>query len=380
VVFAHKTTEGWEALLSGMIKEGWVITSSWPIATERPGRLRSQDSAALATSVHLVCRPRDAAAPVGDWAEVARELPGRVRTWMDRLVAEGVRGADLVFACIGPAMEIYSRYSRVVDAQDREIPLGGDPTASDPCTQGYLAKVWEVVGRIALEQVLGDSRGGATAFEEDARLTALFLWAIQGSADESTEPSLASAEESLPDESETGSTTRGYTLVYDVVRRFAQPLGIHLESWEGRIIETEGGIVRLLALTERIPQLFEEEDVQKLALEPEESSHSRQMTLFPEQEVSPHEKGSPTPKGRRGARAGVVQAGSELRRRTTLDRLHTAMLLQAHGASVPLRTLLKEEKKHGPEFERLARSMTALYPQGSEERRLLEALALAIPD
>ena len=54
VVFAHKTTEGWEALLSGMIKAGWTVTCSWPIATERPGRLRSQNSAALAT----VCSSR----------------------------------------------------------------------------------------------------------------------------------------------------------------------------------------------------------------------------------------------------------------------------------------------------------------------------------
>jgi len=67
VVFAHKTTEGWEALLNGVIRGGWTITGSWPIATERPGRLRSQDSAALATSVHLVCRPRPEDAPVGDW-------------------------------------------------------------------------------------------------------------------------------------------------------------------------------------------------------------------------------------------------------------------------------------------------------------------------
>jgi adenine-specific DNA methylase len=59
VVFAHKTTEGWEALLGGMHRGGWVITASWPITTERPGRLRAQDSAALAASVHLVCRPRD---------------------------------------------------------------------------------------------------------------------------------------------------------------------------------------------------------------------------------------------------------------------------------------------------------------------------------
>ncbi len=85
VVFAHKTTEGWEALLSGMIRGGWTITGSWPIATEMGHRLRARESAALATSVHLVCRPRPEDASIGDWGLVLRELPARVRDWMDRL-------------------------------------------------------------------------------------------------------------------------------------------------------------------------------------------------------------------------------------------------------------------------------------------------------
>src|SRR6266849_2974963 len=70
VVFAHKTTEGWEALLSGMIRGGWTITGSWPISTEMATRLRARESAALATSVHLVCRPRPNDAAVGDWGVV----------------------------------------------------------------------------------------------------------------------------------------------------------------------------------------------------------------------------------------------------------------------------------------------------------------------
>ena len=123
VVFAHKTTEGWEALLSGIIRGGWVVTGSWPIATERPGRLREQNSAALETSVHIICRPRPEEARIGDWGEVFRELPRHVGEWMDRLQLEGVRGADLVFACIGPALEIYSQYSKVVDAEE-----AGDPS------------------------------------------------------------------------------------------------------------------------------------------------------------------------------------------------------------------------------------------------------------
>ena len=98
-----------------------------------------------------------------------------------------MRGADLVFACIGPAMEVYSRYSKVEDAEGREIPLGGDPEAAEPYKRGFLAYVWETVGRIALEQILGTAEararnGAAGALEEDARLTALFLWTIQSTA------------------------------------------------------------------------------------------------------------------------------------------------------------------------------------------------------
>jgi putative DNA methylase len=173
IVFAHKTTEGWEALLTGMTAGGWVITGSWPIATERSARMRARESAALESSVHLICRPRPEDAPIGDWGEVLRELPKRVGDWMERLQNEGVRGADLVFACIGPALEIFSRYSKVETAEGREVKL-----------PEFLEKVWEVVGRLALEQILGTAEakarnGLAGALEEDARLTALFLWTLQ---------------------------------------------------------------------------------------------------------------------------------------------------------------------------------------------------------
>ena len=161
-----------------MIRGGWTITGSWPIATEMGSRLRARDSAALATSVHLVCRPRSKDAPVGDWGNVLRELPTRVGDWMERLQSEGVRGADLVFACIGPALEIFSRYTRVETPDGREIGL-----------TEYLEKVWEVVGRTALENVLGAAEakarnGLAGALEEDARLTALFLWTLQATTRE----------------------------------------------------------------------------------------------------------------------------------------------------------------------------------------------------
>ena len=123
MVFAHKTTEGWEALLTGMIRGGWIITGSWPIATEMASRLRARDSAALATSIHLICRPRDENAPVGEWSSVLRELPNRVGDWMQRLQKDGIRGADLVFACIGPGT-----------GDIQQVLSGGDARGTRCCT------------------------------------------------------------------------------------------------------------------------------------------------------------------------------------------------------------------------------------------------------
>ena len=289
VVFAHKTTEGWEALLSGMIHGGWTITGSWPIATERPGRLRSQDSAALATSVHLVCRPRPVDAPVGDWADVLRDLPERVADWMQRLQGEGVRGADLVFACIGPALEIYSRYRAVETAEGREVAL-----------PEYLEKVWEVVGREALEQVLGTAEaqarnGAAGALEEDSRLTALFLWTMQ-----STSEGAFSENGADPVDEEDEAPRRkssNYSLPFDVTRRFAQPLGIHLNDWELRIIKTEKGVVQLLPVSERGKQLFGESGAEAVADQMEAAANvSPQLSLFPEE--APRVRGRARRRGR----------------------------------------------------------------------------------
>ena len=390
VVFAHKTTEGWEALLTGLVGAGWVITASWPIATEMRSRLRARASAALATSVHLVCRPRSEDAPVGDWAEVLRELPLRVGEWMERLQKEGIRGADLVFACVGPALEIFSRYSKVVDAEEREIPLGGDPEASEPHKRGFLAYVWEVVGRTAREQVLGTAEArarnsAAGALEEDARLTALFLWTLQSTNGEANHRGDAEYAEEEADEDEENSAPsapqrfKGFSLVFDVVRRFAQPLGIHLPEWEGRIIETKKGVVRLLPVEERAKQLFGKEGASAVADQIERTPTGQvQLRLFGDSGAEPEIKGRG--RGRKKAAANVGDEALRTHREaTTLDRVHAAMLLQAGGRTNALRALLEAEQQRGPDFLRLANALSALYPRDSEEKRLLDAMLLAVP-
>ena len=385
VVFAHKTTEGWEALLSGLVRGGWTITGSWPIATEMATRLRARDSAALATSIHLVCRPRPNDAVVGDWADVLRELPDRVGDWMERLQGERIRGADLVFACIGPALEIFSRYRAVETADGRTVGLAE-----------YLEKVWEVVGRTALASVLGaaeaKSRNGLTgALEEDARLTALFLWTLQATTDDRAREAAGGASTAANDdddgaggvdvEEESAGNPRGFSLVFDVVRRFAQPLGIDLGKWERRTIETKKGVVRLLPVAERAKKLFGERGSQAVATWLEQGvgtgTDPLQGVLFPDQQdggvVAVRER-----RGRYGDGVADARSGADPGA-TTLDRVHTGMLLQAGGRTNALRALVQGEQERGPDFLRLANALSALYPRGSDEKRLLDAMLLAVP-
>ena len=83
----------WEAQLQAIVDAGWIITGSWPIDTERPGRLRAQGSAALRflrpSRLPAAQRTPDASLrtdEIGDWRDVlARTCPSRIHDWMPRL-------------------------------------------------------------------------------------------------------------------------------------------------------------------------------------------------------------------------------------------------------------------------------------------------------
>lgn len=330
---------------------------------------------------------------MGDWGDVLHELPNRVGDWMERLQGENIRGADLVFACIGPALEIFSRYSRVETADGSEVKLAE-----------YLEKVWEVVGRTALEQILGTAEARARngmalsavpstaqaggVLEEDARLTAIFLWTLQttngrnGVSIESEDESDEDIEDDDDVDAAPKGKVRGYSLVFDVVRRFAQPLGIILPNWEGRIIETKKGVVRLYSISERAKILFGDAGTHAVAdrIESDRVGGS-QLSLFGEAEIEtvPRIKGRGRKKGPLH-RISVSDTDLQTKQEsTTLDRVHAAILLQASGRANALRTLLKSEQERGSDFFRLANALSALYPKGSEEKRLIDAMLLAVP-
>jgi adenine-specific DNA methylase len=379
VVFAHKTTEGWEALLSGMLRAGWTITASWPITTEMGSRLRAKDSAALAASVHLVCRPRVAAAGVGDWSAVKAAMEKRIREWLPTLAKHGVRGADAIFSCLGPALESYSTFEKVLTAADREVPLGGNPDASEPHERGFLAYVFETLSKEALRQVLGDAE--TEGFEEDARMTALFLWTLQATKTNGNGKKKAEVTEETDDETGEGEgeekskkAKAGFSMPFDTFIRITRPMGIHYAALEGRIIEIEKGVVRLLPVKERTEQLLGEaaqrpgieislEDVRQLELGILEKR--REEATLPS-------------KPKRGQKAKAIPGkAAEEANFTVLDRIHRAMLLFGLGRSTLLRQVLETEQREGKRFERLALALNALYPEGSDERRMLEGVQAA---
>jgi hypothetical protein len=186
------------------------------------------------------------------------------------------------------------------------------------------------------------------------------------------------------DEGTSHGKAKGYRLVFDVVRRFAQPLGIELPKWEGRVIETKKGVVRLLPIAERAKQLFGDEGAQAVAIQLELGTAAGatplQGLLFPDMEPAPKVRGGGA-RSRSGRMAVDISDESlaAAREATTLDRVHAAMLLQAGGRTNALRALLKAEQERGPDFLRLANALSALYPRASEEKRLLDAMLFAVP-
>ena len=110
VVFAHKQPDAWETLVSAIIRAGFVVDGSWPIQTENVTRSRARASAALASSVWLVCKKRPETARPG-WdnrvlAEMEQKITQKLRDFWDA----GIRGPDFVWAATGPALEAYSKH------------------------------------------------------------------------------------------------------------------------------------------------------------------------------------------------------------------------------------------------------------------------------
>lgn len=154
VVFAHKQPDAWETLVSAIIKAGFVVDGSWPIQTEMGTRMRAFSSAALASSVWLVCRKRDPLARAGWDTQVLKNMESKITDRLRGFWDAGIRGPDFVWAATGPALEAYSRYPAVKKASETGALLG---------VEEFLRHVRRIVVDFVVGRVLsrGESDGQA---------------------------------------------------------------------------------------------------------------------------------------------------------------------------------------------------------------------------
>ncbi|MCX6880522.1 MAG: DUF1156 domain-containing protein [Verrucomicrobia bacterium] len=355
IVFASKTTASWEAILKAVVDSGWIITGSWPIDTEMETRVSAQGQARLASSVHLVCRPREnsdgevSKGEIGDWRDILQELPRRIHEWMPRLAEEGVVGADAIFACLGPALEIYSRYSRVEKASGDAVTL-----------KEYLEHVWAAVSREALSVIFegADTEG----FEPDARLTAMWLWTLGGAAkDAGTSDDDDDSDDENDGSGKKGKVKGGFTLEYDAARKIAQGLGAHLENLRN-MVEVSGETARLLPVAERTAYLFGKEQVE----EPMDAKR-RKKEVQPDLFAALAQEGV-------SEKVWIEKTVSKIGD-TTLDRIHQSMILFASSRSEALKRFLVEDGAgRDQRFWRLAQALSALYPPKCEEKRWVDGV------
>jgi putative DNA methylase len=125
VYYAYKQSEdggnstsftGWETMLSAIIQAGFTITGTWPMRTELSNRMIGMDTNALASSIVLVCRKRPADAPICTRRDFINALKRELKPALAKLQASNIAPVDLAQSAIGPGMGVYSRFSKVLEA------------------------------------------------------------------------------------------------------------------------------------------------------------------------------------------------------------------------------------------------------------------------
>lgn len=325
VVFAHKTTTAWETLITALLKAGFAVSASWPLHTEMGARLRAQESAALASSVWLICRKRETSAPNGSWKQVQSELEVRVKERMDFFLSQGIRGADALLSAIGPALEVFGRYSKVQRVTGEDVTIGE-----------FLDKVTEVVSRHALASVLEGREMGAV--DSPTAFYVLWKWSYEGREDaqaaqisvseQSQKRAQSHAETGDPEQAERAKRP-DIRIAVDDALKLARSVGAEFEE-----LTRPGGIL-----------LKEKEFVELLG---------------PEERRAVRELGEPARDGRQPA---------------LIDILHRALNHWAAGETPALEEFLdKSGARTTQELWSVASALSRILPIESPEKRLIDGL------
>jgi hypothetical protein len=233
----------------------------------------------------------------------------------------------------------------------------------------YLEYVWAAVAKEALNMIF--TGADATGFEEDARLTAMWLWTLTTAKDQKDLESriiigMNESEDESNDDDEDSKSAKakasGFFLEYDTARKIAQGLGVVMERMPGTV-EIRGEIARLLPVSERARYLFGKDEGKAPAPTAGKRKQAQQLDMFKsmeeviEENQDWGEKNAPPPGN------------------TVLDRVHQAMILFAAGRSDALKRFLVENGAGNDQrFWRLAQAFSALYPASSDEKRWVDGV------
>jgi putative DNA methylase len=120
---AGTASTGWETFLDAVIRAGFGISGTWPMRSELATRNVGRDTNALASSIVLVCRQRPSNAPTATRREFVAALKSELPQALAHLQRGNIAPVDLAQAAIGPGMAVYTRYSKVLDAEGQPLPV-----------------------------------------------------------------------------------------------------------------------------------------------------------------------------------------------------------------------------------------------------------------
>jgi len=162
IVYAHKSTSGWETLINSLLDSGLVVTGAWPINTEMQARLTAKESASLASSIYIIAR-KTKREPTGFYNNIKEELKTYLYEKLERLWREGISGADFFIAAIGSAIEIFGKHEKIIDYEGKVIRAAQ-----------LLADVRKITTDYAVHQILHN--GFAGEISNLTRFYVLYRW------------------------------------------------------------------------------------------------------------------------------------------------------------------------------------------------------------
>ncbi len=209
LVYAHKTTEGWETLIKSILEAKFTITAAWPVDTESSSRMGSRDTASLASSIYMVARKweRELAA---EWRTVQLEFREHTCAILDKLLKANITGSDFYIAAIGSALEIFGKYEAVRKTD-------GTPITVDV----ILSEIRRLCSEFIVKTLTTDKGGNLDAL---TKLYIVWRWSY--------------GNQKVP---------------YDDARKLFTGVGLNMDEYTGKggIMRRKGSEVRLLTHQER---------------------------------------------------------------------------------------------------------------------------------